>query len=70
MMYTGKLAEIVGDYLVLEDAAWIADSGRYYNALKDGTLEEVEPYPDGVIVSCAAIIDAALWNHKLPREQK
>jgi len=69
-MYTGKISSIVGDYLMLDDAAWIADSGRYYNALKDGTLEEVEPYPDGVIVSCGAIVDAAPWNHKLPRKQK
>lgn len=27
----------------LENAAWIADSGRFMQAIKDGELKEVEP---------------------------
>ncbi len=70
MMYTGRLIAVTDSDLVLEDAAWIADSGRYADALEKGTLNEVEPYPNEVIVSRAAIVDAAEWTHDLPREQK
>lgn len=70
MMYTGKLIAITDSDLVLADAAWIADSGRYADALEKGTLNEVEPYPNEVIVSRAAIVDAAEWTHDLPRAQK
>lgn len=67
---TGKVRSIVGGFLVLDDAAWIADSGRFMNTLKEGTLKEVEPMPDGTIVSLSAVTDAAPWCHALPKEQK
>ena len=72
MMYTGKLIAITDSDLLLEGAAWIADSGRYADALENGVkeLNEVEPYPNEVIVSRSAIVDAAVWRHSLPREQK
>lgn len=70
MMYTGRLREVTDADLLLEDAAWIADSGRYANALKYGSLSEVEPYPNEVIVARGAIVDCAEWAHELPREQK
>jgi hypothetical protein len=56
--------------LVLADAAWIADTGRWSTALATGRLHEVEPYPgEGLcIVSRAAIVDVAVWDHPLPRE--
>ena len=70
MMYTGKLARVTKHDILLTDAAWIADSGRYADALKKGTLNEIEPYPNEVAVSRAAIVDFAIWSHDLPREQK
>lgn len=66
----GRVVEIIGDFVKLEDASWVADTGRYHNALKDGTLNEVEPYPDYTIVHLGAMVNIAPWNHKLPREQK
>jgi hypothetical protein len=33
--YTGKLIKVTPKELVLKDAAWIADDGRFMNALKD-----------------------------------
>jgi hypothetical protein len=58
--------------IVMTDVSWIADTGRYADALATGELSEVEPYPDGqlVIVGRASVIDATKWNHPLPREQK
>ena len=57
---------------MLEDAAWIADDGRFMQTIRDGAVKEVEPFPDGdeVIVGRGALIDAVIWKHKLPREQK
>ena len=68
---TGRLVGIDTHELVLEDAAWIADDGRFADALKNGTFKEVEPFPDGmVVVGRGSIIDGCYWNHELPREQK
>lgn len=69
-LYTGKLKVVTDSDIVLADAAWIADSGRWADALSKGTLKEVEPYPGEVIISRAAIVDASEWKHPLPREQK
>lgn len=68
---TGKLLKVTAKELVLEDAAWIADDGRFNECLKNGTLNEVEPFPDGeVIVGRGSVIDAVLWKHDLPRSVK
>ena len=70
--YTGKLIRVTQEELILLDAAWIADDGRFMNALRDGELKEVEPFPEGaeVMVGRGAVVDAVIWDHKLPREQK
>ena len=66
--YTGRVAELTDRWLVLEDAAWVASSGRWGAALADGMLDEVEPYPDGAVwVSLGAVVDIAAWDHALPR---
>ena len=69
--YTGRLIEVFEHELVIEAAAWIADTGRYADALKSGDFSEVEPYPSGkVIIGRGAIIDAAQLSSSLPRSQK
>ena len=71
MIQTGRLVAVYDKELVLDDAAWVADTGRFYDALSKGTLNEIEPFPDGpVIVGRGAICDAAIWSHPLPRKQK
>ena len=71
MIDIGQLVEVTDQELVLEKASWIADTGRFNEALKNGTLNEVEPFPDGlVIVGRGSIIDACEWNHALPRTVK
>lgn len=71
MALTGRLAAVFDQELVLEDAAWIADTGRYANAVASGDFSEIEPYPDGkpVPVGRGAIIDAVEID-TLPRTQK
>jgi hypothetical protein len=65
----GRVKHVLKNFLVLEDASWVADSGRFMQAIKQGTLSEVEPV--GVAyVSLGAITDAFPWAHELPRNQK
>jgi hypothetical protein len=66
---TGQIIKITPSELVLSDAAWIADSGRFSNALKTCSFLEVEPYHNPVIVSRLAIIDATVID-KLPVDLK
>ncbi len=68
---TGRVVSVGGSELVLEDAAWIADTGRFSGALNTADFSEVEPFPEGakVIVGRGAIIDACQIP-SLPRSQK
>lgn len=59
MIDTGVLVSIDQHEIVLKDAAWIADTGRFNAALKTGKFAEVEPFPDGLVaVGRGSIIDA------------
>jgi len=71
MIDTGRLVAVTRQELVLEDAAWIADTGRFSDALVSGDFGEVEPFPDGcVIIGRGAVIDALELPAPLPRVQK
>lgn len=67
---TGRLVSVGSQELVIDDAAWIADTGRFADALKTGKLNEVEPIGSPVIVGRGSIVDAELWAFDLPKEQK
>ena len=63
MMNYGKLVAVHGQELVLEDAAWIADSGRFHDFLKDpNKCNEMEPFTAPIIVGRGSIIDAQEIN--------
>lgn len=68
----GTLIEVTPKELWFKDASWVADDGRFMQAIRDGKLNEVEPFPDHaeVPVGRGALIDGVLWIHPLPREQK
>lgn len=67
---TGRVKAIKGHFLVLEDGAWIADTGRFRQALVDGVLNEVEPIDCEMYLNINTITDAFEWVHELPRTQK
>lgn len=68
---TGRLMAVYEKEFVFTEAAWIADDGRFYDAMKNGILSEVEPWPEGeVIVGRGSLIDCQVWGHALPRTQK
>lgn len=67
---TGRLVGYDAHELVLEDAAWIADTGRFSGALTSCDFSEVEPFPQGrVLVGRGALIDA-VQIASTPRSQK
>ena len=66
----GRVIKITGKFVTLEEASWIADTGRYHDCLKKGVFNEVEPYPLTTIVNTDSLINAAPWPHELPTEQK
>jgi hypothetical protein len=68
--FTGRVVDVTDSDVLLEDAAWIADTGRFANSLADGTLSEVEPYPGRVAVCRGAMVDFSEWKFQLPRAQK
>jgi len=68
--YTGRIVALSADEIVLDDAAWVADTDRWSAALTTGTLSEVEPYPDPVSLARGAIVDVTEWRHDLPRTVK
>jgi len=65
----GRVRRVTDGFLVLEDASWVADSGRFMNAIKEGKLNEVEPVGPA-LVNIAAITDMFPWVHELPNRQK
>jgi hypothetical protein len=65
----GKVTKKVGSFLHLEGASWVADSGRFMNAIKNGELSEVEPV--GITyVNIDSVTDFFPWKHSLPNAQK
>ena len=65
----GKVESRVGNILELSSSSWVADSGRFMQAIKNGTLSEVEPVGQAYI-NLSAVVDFFPWKHKLPEEQK
>jgi hypothetical protein len=56
-------------FITLKDASWVADSGRFTQAIKEGKLSEVEPV-GAAVVNLDSIVDAFPWVHPLPTKQK
>lgn len=65
----GKVEKIMGNFLVLSTASWIADSGRFMDCITKGTLNEVEPLGNAFL-NLSTVVDFFEWKHKLPKDQK
>lgn len=66
----GKVEGVLfGNVLELSSASWIADSGRFTQAIKEGTLSEVEPVGQAFI-NMDTVVDFFPWSHELPKDQK
>ena len=70
MIQIGRIVQITSRSIVLEDACWVADTGRFSEALTTGELKEVEMFKNNVIVSFGCIVDATEWDNELPKKTK
>lgn len=70
---TGIVVACDGGAVVLSSAAWIADTGRWTQAIESGFAEggEIEPYPADrhVIINLGSVIDATTIPD-VPRSQR
>ena len=64
----GRVKRTFGKFVELEDAAWIADSGRFMDFIKSGTVNESEPV-SSVFVNMDTVTDFYQWDNKLILEQ-
>jgi hypothetical protein len=68
LYYVGRLIAIDDHFATLDQCAWVADTGRFSEALKTGKLNEVEPFPDGEVkIGLGSICDASVWTGKAQR---
>lgn len=70
LYYTGRVVDIKGKFIQLEEAAWIADTGRWADASKDGSFKEIEPFANDPWINTDSVIDAQEITYKLPTNQK
>ena len=69
--YTGKVVAFDDVFVWLDTAAWIADTGRFSDALTSSCeLAEVEPIPGIVRVAIGSMVDVIEWRGVLPVNQK
>lgn len=69
LYFTGKLIEQDEHFLRLESAAWIAETGRFTQALQTTNFNEVELFNSSLIVAKNAIIAATELTGPLPSTQ-
>lgn len=70
MIDTGRVVRVTEQEIVLTEAAWIPDTGRFADAVQKAEFGEVEPFPDGeIIIGRGTVIDAVRIT-KTQRSQK
>lgn len=70
MHYTGRVVAVGPTEIVIEDAAWIPDTGRFADALEKAEFDEVEPFPEGGVILGRLAIIGACPIKAAPRKQK
>ena len=71
MIDVGKVKAIIGNFIILTDASWIGDTGRFSECLsKCYVFNEVELFKHDVFINTSSIVDATLWPYTLPTESK
>jgi hypothetical protein len=74
MSHVGKLEAVYDDILVLSNASWVADTGRFNDAMKCGleslSSSEIEPFVNDIFIGRGSLIDMTIYNFPLPTKQK
>jgi hypothetical protein len=62
--FTGRAINITGDFIHLEDAAWIPDTGRFYEFVKGTPTDSLEVEPIGTtFVAIGSIIEIMPYSN-------
>lgn len=64
---TGRVVGETGNFVILEDAAFVADTGNLTAAINEGTLSEFCSFNGPLRVNMNNIVDVFHWGHDLPR---
>jgi hypothetical protein len=67
MMLLGRVKAIASDYVVLDDAGWIAESSRFGEMLAMGAINEYERAPSWCLVAWGSFVDVWPWPHPIPQ---
>lgn len=66
----GTVVSVSDKFVKLKNSSWIADTGRFADAMKTGNFNEVEP-TDGIVgIGLGAIVDFFEFTQPLPTKQK
>ena len=65
----GRVTEVCGDWVRLEQSGWVANAGRIHEAFATGSLSEFEPIGDEW-VNVSAATSVVPWNFDIPTEAK
>ena len=58
LYFIGTLVAVTEEELVLEDAAWVADTGRFNEFMGGKAPNELEPCHNPIVISRGAIVCA------------
>ena len=71
--WVGRVVSVGPNEICLEDAAFVADSGRFSSAMKKGLLQEsqseIEPVGEAIL-GRGALVDSCPYRHELPTQVK
>lgn len=70
MIDAGTLVSVNEHEIILRDASWIADTGRFSAALESCDFGEVESFPAGLIAIGRGAVIEAVQIKKVPRGVK
>ena len=70
--WVGVLDWVGEKEMVLSNASWVADTGRFNEAISTGKMSEIEYVGSSgpEIIGRGALVDATIWKHALPTESK
>lgn len=68
MYYVGELVAVNNRFFTLKNAAWVAETGRFSEAMSTGKFGQVELYPADlpVNVQTSGMIDFNEYRYPLP----
>lgn len=71
MIDIGRVKAVVGQFIVLTEASWIGDTGRFNECLqRNDVFNEIEPFKHDVYLNWNTIVDATDWPFALPKTPK